>query len=144
MGLDIMITFIKIFGPPVLKAIRALEHIAVNMPEVRIMDTIIVQGLPKTMSRDVGVSPTQRAGRGSLGLYPGGAVRRYFSSHDVAVPVERTRSIVSNAGERLGDHDFFFVWVQEPTSELLFDLIERIDSALAPLGCWYKITTKNE
>jgi hypothetical protein len=48
-----MITFIKIFGPPVLKAIRALELIAVSMPEVRIMDTIIVQGLPKAMSRDV-------------------------------------------------------------------------------------------
>jgi hypothetical protein len=71
-----MITYLKIFGPPVLKAIRALELIAVSMPEVRIMDTIIVQGLPKTISRDVGASPTQRAGRGSLGLYPGGGVRR--------------------------------------------------------------------
>jgi hypothetical protein len=138
-----MMTFIKIFGPPVLKAIRALELIAVSMPEVRIMDTIIVQGLPKAMSRDVGVSQTQRAGRGSLGLYPGGRVRRYFSSHDIAVPVERTRSIVSDAGESLGDYDFFFEWVQEPTMEQVFDLIERIDAALAPLGCWYKITTKN-
>ena len=67
-----MITFLKIFGPPVLKAIRALELIAVSMPEVRIMDTIIVQGLPKTMSRDVGVSQTQRAGRGSLACTPEG------------------------------------------------------------------------
>ena len=138
-----MITFLKIFGPPVLKAIRALELIAVSMPEVRIMDTIIVQGISKDISRDVGVSQTQRAGRGSLGLYPGGSVRRYFTSHDIAVPVERTRSIVSNAGESLGDYDFFFEWVQEPTMEQVFDLIERIDVALAPLGCWYKITTKN-
>ena len=138
-----MISYIKIFGPPVLKAIRALELIAVSMPEVRILDTIILRGLPEAISRDVGASPTQRAGHGSLGLYPGGRVRRYFSSHDIAVPVERTRSIVSNAGERLGDYDFFFEWVQEPTMEQLFNLIERIDAALAPLGCWYRITSKN-
>ena len=138
-----MISYIKIFGPPVLKAIRALELIAVSMPEVRILDTIILRGLPEAISRDVGASPTQRAGHGSLGLYPGGRVRRYFSSHDIAVPVERTKNIVSNAGERLGDYDFFFEWVQEPTMEQLFNLIERIDAALAPLGCWYRITSKN-
>ncbi len=138
-----MISYIKIFGPPVLKAIRALELIAVSMPEVRILDTIILRGLPEAISRDVGVSPTQRAGHGSLGLYPGGWVGRYFSSHDIAIPVDRTKSIVSNAGERLGDYDFFFEWVQEPTMEQLFDLIERIDAALAPLGCWYRITSKN-
>jgi len=138
-----MISYIKIFGPPVLKAIRALELIAVSMPEVRILDTIILRGLPEAINRDVGASPTQRAGHGSLGLYPGGRVRRYFSSHDIAIPVERTRSIVSNAGERLGDYDFFFEWVQEPTMEQLFNLIEKIDAALAPLGCWYRITSKN-
>jgi len=138
-----MISYIKIFGPPVLKAIRALELIAVSMPEVRILNTIILRGLPEAISRDVGASPTQRAGHGALGLYPGGRVRRYFSSHDIAIPVERTRSIVSNAGERLGDYDFFFEWVQEPTMEQLFNLIERIDAALAPLGCWYRITSKN-
>ena len=138
-----MRTFIKIFGPPVLKAIRTLELIAVSMPEVQTKDTIIVQGLPKTMSRDVGVSQTQRAGRGSLGMYPGGGVRRHPTSPDIAVPVERTRSIVSNAGESIGDYDFFFEWVQEPTMEQVFDLLERIDVALAPLGCWYRITTKS-
>ena len=138
-----MKTFIKIFGPPILKAKRALELIAASMPEVQIIDTINVQGLPKDMSRDVGVSQTQRAGRGSLGLYPGGGVRRHPTSHDIAVPVERTRSIVSNAGESIGDYDFFFEWVQEPTQEQVLDLIERIDVALAPLGCWYRITSKS-
>ena len=138
-----MKTFIKIFGPPILKAKRALELIAASMPEVQIIDTINVQGLPKDMSRDVGVSQTQRAGRGSLGLYPGGGVRRHPTSHDIAVPVERTRSIVSNAGESIGDYDFFFEWVQEPTMEQVFDLLERIDVALTPLGCWYRIANKS-
>ena len=135
-----MISSIKIFGPPILKAIRALELIAVSMPEIQTKDTIIVEGLPKTMSRDVGISQTHRAGSGSLGLYPGGGVRRHFTSHDQAISVERTKSIVSDAGESIGDYDFF-EWVQKPTIEQVYDLIERIDVALAPLGCWYRITT---
>ncbi len=57
--------------------------------------------------------------------------------------MERIRSIVSNAGESIGDYDFFFEWVQEPSMEQVFDLLERIDVALAPLGCWYRITTKS-
>ena len=57
--------------------------------------------------------------------------------------MERTRSIVSNAGERLGDYEFFFEWVQEPTVKQLFDLIEKIDAVLGPLGCRYRKTTKN-
>ena len=138
-----MISYIKIFGPPVLKAIRALELIAVNMPQIRIMDTIIVQELPDSIKRDVGISSTQRMDQGSLGLYSVGMIGRYFSSHEITIPVERTKNIVSNAGKKLGDYDFFFEWVQEHTKEQLFDLLERIDNALAPLGCWYKITTKN-
>ena len=37
-----MKSFIKIYGPPVLKAIRELERIAIDMPEVCIIDTVIV------------------------------------------------------------------------------------------------------
>ena len=36
-----MKSYIKIYGPPVLKAIKALETIAVDMPEVCIWNTII-------------------------------------------------------------------------------------------------------
>ena len=124
-----------------MKAIRALELIAVSMPEIQTKDIIIVEGLPKTMSRDVGISLTHRAGSGSLGLYPGGVVRRHFTSHNRSISVERTKSVVGDAGESIGDYDFFFEWVQEPTMEQVYDLIERIDVVLAPLGCWYRITT---
>ena len=48
--------------------------------------------------------------------------------------MERIRSI--------GDYDFF-EWVQEPTMEQVFDLLERIDMTLAPLGCWHRIRTKS-
>lgn len=36
-----IISYIKIYGPPHLKAIRALEKIAIDMPEVCILDTVI-------------------------------------------------------------------------------------------------------
>ena len=137
-----MKSYIKIFGPPILKAIRALELIAVDMPEVRIMDTIMVQGMPASIARDVGASPVQTRGTGSLGLYPGGSVRRYVSSPDIVIPVERTISLISDAGESLGDYDFFYEWVHEPTQAQLFELISRIETALTPLGCKYRITTK--
>jgi hypothetical protein len=140
---EIMKSYIKIFGPPILKAIRALELIALDMPEVRILNTLIVRGMPASIARDVGASTVQTRGTGSLGLYPGGSVRRYFSSPDVVVPVEKIVSLISDAGESLGDYDFFYEWAQEPTQVQLFDLIDRIEAALTPLGCKYRITTKN-
>ena len=112
------------------------------MPQVRVMDTVILHGMPASLSRDVGASTVQTKGTGSLGLYPGGSVRRYFSSPDIAIPVEKITSLISDAGESLGDYDFFYEWAQEPTQEQLYELIDRIETVLTPLGCRYRITTK--
>ena len=136
-----MKSYIKVFGPPILEAIRALELIAIEMPEVQIIDTIRLQGASDLISRDVGTSTVQKRGTGSLGLFPGGNLRRYSSSPDVIIPVERTRSIVRDAGESLGDYDFFYEWLQKPTQVQIHDLINRIEAALTPLGCKYRITT---
>ncbi|MCW3979395.1 MAG: hypothetical protein NWF12_06555 [Candidatus Bathyarchaeota archaeon] len=136
-----MRSYIKVCGPPVMEAIRALEMIAIEMPEVSIMDTIIVQGLPSHLARDVGVSPRRATGSTPRGQFAGNWAINYFRSSRVAVPVERSVSIISDAGESLGDHDFFFEWREDPSSEQLFGLIEKIDEALAPLGCYYTITT---
>lgn len=38
-----MRSYIKLYGPPVYKAIKTLESIAIDMPEVCIMDPIIQQ-----------------------------------------------------------------------------------------------------
>ncbi|UCH57675.1 MAG: hypothetical protein JSV18_01805 [Candidatus Bathyarchaeota archaeon] len=114
-------SYIKIIGPPVLKAIRALEKVAVSMPEVRIMDTIISREIPKSLARDVG---------------------GYFSSAGVTIPVERAVNIISDSGESLGDYDFFFEWLEPPSVEEFHGFMEKLDEALAPLGCNYTITTK--
>lgn len=116
-----MRSYIKVYGPPVLETIRALERIAVGMPEVCIMDTVILKGVPRNLARDIG---------------------GYFSAQGVEVPLERCRSILSNARESLGEYDFFFEWRVSPSVEQFYGLIEEIDGALAPLGCYYKITTK--
>ena len=117
-----MRTFIKIYGPPVLKAIRALENISVGMPQVCISDTIINQAVPVPVS--------------------GEAVRKYFDTTGVVITNQRCDKIVSKSGERLGEYDFFFEWFRDPSSEDLNSLIEKIDDALTPLGCKYTITTK--
>jgi len=56
--------------------------------------------------------------------------------------VERIISIISDAGESLGDYDFY-EWVQEPTQAQLFELTNRIETVLTPLGYKFQITTKN-
>jgi hypothetical protein len=122
-----MKSYVKIYGPPTLKAIKTLEKVAVDMPEVCIMDTIIA-GTPDYLS--VFAEPDYTA--------------QYFQSlpEAVDITVERCGNIISRSGEALGEHDFFFEWFTEPTMDQLNDLIEKLDETLAPLGCKYTITTK--
>lgn len=85
------------------------------------MDSVIVREILKGLARDVG---------------------GYFSSAGVTIPVERCESIISEFGESLGDYDFFFEWQELPSPDQLQGLVEKIDEALVPLGCFYTITSK--
>ncbi len=114
-------SYIKIYGPPVLKAIKELEKVAIDMPEVCIMDTIINQ-----------TPPTFDTLEGTMNYF--GALGE--------IQVERCDKIISKSGERLGEYDFYFEWFTEPTMEQLNSLIEKIDEALEPIGVKYTITTK--
>lgn len=120
-----MMSFIKLSGPPILKAIKALEKVAIDTPEVCIMDTLIAHSDPSFFDfSDVD------------------GTRSYFRSLDPQITIERCGSILSTSGEMLGDYDFFFEWFTKPTIEQINTLIEKIDETLAPLGCRYQITTK--
>ena len=121
-------SYIKIYGPPVLKAIRELEKIAVNMPEVCIMDTVMA-GTPDYTN--VLSDPDYTSSYFSNILGPA-----------TELEVERCSTIISKSGEKLGEYDFFYEWFTEPTMEQLNGLIEKIDEALTPLGCRYTITTE--
>jgi len=128
-----MRSYIKIYGPPLLKTIKALEKIAPDMPEVCIMN------LPLWMTQQMSHSQTtgsdDRAGPFSVA-----AVRNIFGIKDL--PEERCKSIISKSGKSLGEYDFFFEWFKPPTTDQVEILIEKIDETIEPLGSVYTLTTK--
>ena len=129
-----MRSYIKIYGPPVFEAIRELEKLAVDMPEVCIMDYVIAQDISPSIAKELDASKVSAEG----GSVPGFFMQRT----GIVLPVKRCHSIISKHGQKLGEYDFFFEWFEEPEAALLEELIRRIDDALKPLGCLYTITTK--
>ena len=125
-----MKSYIKIIGPPVAKTIKALEKIAVDMPEVCIMSTPI--------QRSIG---TPESGLFSIGgaFNDLGGFVRYF---EAGMSQERCNSIISKSGERLGEYDFYFEWFKTPTMKEIMLLIENIDATVENTGAQYTITTK--
>lgn len=131
-------TYIKIIGPPLLKAIKALEKIAVDMPEFCIMDTVISTGLPAFAKQT-----RRRAGPSHMhDPILGDFIKNYYSGSEVVINQERCETILSGSPQMLGEYDFFFEWNKEFNTEDLNDLIERVDAALSPLGCMYSMTTE--
>ena len=129
-----MRSYIKIYGPPILEAIKELEKLAVGMPEVCIMDYVIARDLSPEIAKDIGGTTTQSSGVSVLGFF--------MERTGVVLPVERHHNIISKHGQKLGEYDFFFEWYEKPAISQLTELIRKIDDALKPLGCLYTITTK--
>jgi len=116
-----MISYIKLYGPPVYDATKELEKIAINTPEVCIMSTTYATWEPDLFDREKSYDYFQGLGE---------------------ITQKRCNTIISKSGEKLGEYDFFFEWFKKPTMDELNDLIKRVDKALAPLGTRYTITTK--
>ena len=115
-----------------MEAVRELERVAVDMPQVCVMDEAILLDVPRGLGRDIGEPFEYRE-----------AVSGFFMRRTgVSVKTERCSNIISESGEALGEYDFFFEWFEEPSVGQLHELVERIDGALGPLGCLYSITTK--
>lgn len=127
-----MKSYIKLYGPPVLKAIEALEKMSINMPKVCIMDPFLMVQ-PDVMYRDEGHGRLDR-------IVPGG-VYDYFKGYG-EITKERCNTIISKKGDQLGEYDFFFEWMKKPSMEELRKLIAKIDEELEPLGIRYSIVTK--
>lgn len=63
--------------------------------------------------------------------------------HDPEICIGNRCDRIVNSGERIvGDYDFYFEWLKNPSLEQLNGLIQGIDDALEPLGCKYTVTTK--
>lgn len=125
-----MKSYIKIYGPPVLEAIQALEKISIDMPEVCVMDRLSL------------VSPDFRTSEGGFGMQSGDIGSTYYFGGTEQIPKERCDTLISKSGEHLGGYDLFFEWFKKPNVNQLNILIEKIDEVLKPLNVRYTITTK--
>ena len=121
-----MKSYVKIYGPPMGKAIFALRKVALDMPEVCIMDTGIVaaMNLPTTGG---GVS----SGGGTLDGMEG--IQTFFGGVGT-ISEKRCGTILSKGTESLGKFDFFYEWFQKPSVSQVEDLMTKIDEALKVLA----------
>jgi hypothetical protein len=131
-----MKSYVKIYGPPLLAALKTLEKVAIDMPEVCIMDTTIQAAVGAPSIPGVGASF-----RESYISFDDPEEVMAFLGVD-KISEERCNTIISKSGESLGENDFYFEWFTKPNMAQVEDLIEKIDAALEPLGVKYTLTTK--
>ena len=120
--IDLARSYIKLYGPPVRKGLKALEQVAVEMSKKTTMRFFSVSVPDMGMIHGGDVSDTP--------YYVGGLSER------------ETVKLISRSSQVLGDYDFFFEWEEEPTVDQINELIEMIDEALTDCNCMYSITTK--
>lgn len=137
-----MITFVKIIGPPIYKALRELEKIAINKPDVCMMSTPISLNLPLQLAKDIGGYTGYSEKPRYLDPKLPEFAWRYFESSNLIISRERCESIISRSGVDLGEYDFYFDWKIKPSSKDIEELVQEIDTALKPLGCLYTLVTK--
>lgn len=116
---------VRIYGPPLMKAIKALEAIAVDMSKATDLK----------FSHKCIPYPTRMHGNtNSWNEYLNNMKRTYVDCYE---PVR----IISDSSQVLGEYDFFFEWSQKPSMARIKELLEKIDKALEELGCHYTLTT---
>ena len=124
-------SYVKIYGPPVLKSIKALEKVAADMGK-------------KTGMRHYSVLvPTPEISYSTSGSYES-MLLGYANSllTEVELPAEEKVKLLSRSGDTLGEYDFFFEWAESPTKQRVQELIAMIDDVLADCGCRYTVVTK--
>jgi len=128
-----MKSYIKIIGPPTVKAIHALEKIAIESPET-LIDSYYSSIIP---------SPSMAGYEDAIDAYLS-TVDSWYRGTEYAteMPLKRRTKLISKSGHTLGEYDFFFEWARDPAWEELEDLMEKIDEAFAALGCRYTMATK--
>ena len=129
-----MKSYVKIYGPPMGKAILALRKVALDMTEVCIMDSGIVAALDIP---SVGGGPV--SGGSTLDSMEG--IQTFFGGA-ASISDERCGTIISKGSESLGKFDFFYEWFQKPSVSQVEDLMGKIDEALEGVGVRYTLTTK--
>ncbi len=120
-------SYIKLYGPPILKALKSLEQIAFEMSkkiDVKFYHSFVP---PLLSNKSMTVSPD-----------------KYWKRILQDSPLKASEKIrlISQSSQTLGDYDFFFEWSKDPTLTQILELIEKLDAAISKCGCRYTITTK--
>ena len=119
-------SYVRIYGPPLLKAIKALESVAVDMSnktEVKFSHKCVPY--PTRLQSD----------RNDWNAYLKNMQKTYKDCYE-------PEKIISDASMTLGDYDFVFEWTSKPSIIQIEDLIASVDSALADVGVMYTLTTE--
>jgi len=118
-------TYIKIYGPPLMKALQALEGVAVAMSK---------ENEVKFMHKCVPYPTRMQADTNDWSAYLKNLSNTYVDCYE-------PQKLISDAKQTLGEHDFMFDWVEKPTVKNLEKLIEKIDTSFQGLGVLYTMTT---
>ena len=105
-----MRSYIKIYGPPVYDALKELEKIAIQMPQVTMMNTII-EFQP---SKLLGEEPYDYF---ATTFKPKGP--RILTFEGLEVTKESLIKSISRSGARVGEYDFYFEWEKKTYHERL-------------------------
>jgi hypothetical protein len=119
-------SYIRIYGPPLLKSIRILEGVAVeisNKTEIKFSHKCVPY--PTRMQSD----------RNDWNAYLKNMQNTYRDCYE-------PEKIISDASMTLGDYDFVFEWTSKPSIVQVEDLIANVDAALSDVGVLYTITTE--
>ena len=119
-------SYVKVYGPPVMKAIKALEGVAVEMSKATDV---------KFSHKCLPYPTRYQSNTRDWNQYLKNMERMYVDCYE---PVK----LISESQQVLGEYDFFYEWTEEPKMAQIEDLLEKIDGALEGLGCSYTLTTK--
>jgi hypothetical protein len=119
-------SYVRIYGPPLLKAIRTLEGVAVDMSkETEVKFSHKCVPYPTRMQSD----------KNDWNSYLQNMQKTYKDCYE-------PEKIISDASMTLGDYDFVFEWTSKPSIKQIENLITKVDAALAKVGVLYTLTTE--
>lgn len=119
-------SYVKIYGPPIVKAINALEAVAVEMSKATDV---------KFSHKCLPYPTRYQSNTNDWNQYLKNMERIYVDCYE---PVK----LISESQQLLGEYDFFYEWVEAPKMAQIEELLKKIDDALEGMGCNYTLTTK--
>jgi hypothetical protein len=116
-----MRTYVKLEGEKVKEGVKALEQLALHMPEVCIWNSFIESEAPMFNDQT--------------------GIMNYFAADGEGME-KRCATIISKSGVKLDGNDFVFEWFVKPSKEQMQMLMEKMDETLKPLALKYALKSK--